>query len=91
MTYLDDILKKGFSHLDFLNGLSNYFRNLLLSKNSSTLKFISSSESFLKKVTDQSEKINIKRIIKSIRIINASEINYKKRPHSSIDIFNYNN
>ena len=24
----DEILKKGFSHLDFLNGLSNYFRNL---------------------------------------------------------------
>ena len=86
LTYLDDILKKGFSHLDFLNGLSNYFRNLLLSKNSSTLRFISSSESFLKKVTDQSEKINIKRIIKSIRIINASEINYKKSKNKRLHI-----
>lgn len=86
LTYLDDILKKGFSHLDFLNGLSNYFRNLLLSKNSSTLRFISSNESFLKKVTDQSEKINIKRIIKSIRIINASEINYKKSKNKRLHI-----
>ena len=41
----DEILKKGFSHLDFLNGLSNYFRNLLLSNNSNTLRFINSDES----------------------------------------------
>jgi len=77
LIYLDEVLKKGFSHIDFLNGLSNYFRNLLLSNNSTTLKFISSEESILKKISNQSEKINIKKIIKSIGIINSSEVNYK--------------
>ena len=77
LVYLDEVLKKGFSHMDFLNGLSNYFRNLLLSNDSATLKFISSEESILKKISNQSEKINIKKIIKSIGIINSSEVNYK--------------
>ena len=86
LIYLDDLFKKGFSHLDFLNGLSNYFRNLLLSKNSNTLKYISSKESILKKITDQSEKINIKKIVKSIGIINASEINYKKSKNKRLHV-----
>ena len=86
LIYLDDILKKGFSHLDFLNGLSNYFRNLLLSKNSNTLKYISLKESILKKITNQSDKINVKKIVKSIGIINASEINYKKSKNKRLHV-----
>jgi len=86
LIYLDDILKKGFSHLDFLNGLSNYFRNLLLSKNSNTLKYISSKESILKEITNQSDKINVKKIIKSIGIINASEMNYKKSKNKRLHV-----
>ena len=86
LTYLDNIFKKGFSHLDFLSGLSNHFRNLLLSRNSSTLKFINSSESVLKKVVDQSEMTSIKKILKSIGIINASEINYKKSKNKRLHI-----
>ena len=86
LIYLDDILKKGFSHLDFLNGLSNYFRNLLLSKNSTTLKYISSKKTYLNKITDQSNKINVKKIVKSIGIINASEINYKKSKNKRLHV-----
>jgi len=86
LTYLDNIFKKGFSHLDFLSGLSNHFRNLLLSRNYSTLKFINSSESVLKKVVDQSEMTSIKKILKSIGIVKASEINYKKSKNKRLHI-----
>ena len=82
----DEILKKGFSHLDFLNGLSNYFRNLLLSNNSNTLRFINSDESILKKIINQSEKINIKKIVKSIAIINSAEIKYKLSKNKRLHI-----
>ena len=83
---LDEILKKGFSHLDFLNGLSNYFRNLLLSKSESTLKFINSEESVLKQIIVQSDKLKTKKIIKSISVINSSEIKYKQSKNKRLHI-----
>ena len=83
---LDEILKKGFSHLDFLNGLSNYFRNLLLSKSESTLKFINSEEPVLKQIIVQSDKLKTKKIIKSISVINSSEIKYKQSKNKRLHI-----
>ncbi|MBK77520.1 MAG: DNA polymerase III, subunit gamma and tau [Flavobacteriaceae bacterium] len=86
LIYLDEILKKGFSHLDFLNGLSNYFRNLMLSKNSNTLKYINSEKSILNKIINQSKNIKIKSIIKCIGIINFSEINYKESKNKRLHV-----
>ena len=83
---IDEILKKGFSHLDFLSGLSNYFRNLMLSKNRDTLKFINSKESVLNKIILQSNKLEMKTIIKSISIINSSEIQYKQSKNKRLHI-----
>jgi len=83
---IDEILKKGFSHLDFLNGLSNYFRNLMLSKNRDTLKFINSKESLLNKIILQSDKLEMKTIIRSISIINSSEIQYKQIKNKRLHI-----
>ena len=83
---IDEILKKGFSHLDFLSGLSNYFRNLMLSKNRDTLKFINSKESVLNKIILQSDKLEMKTIIKSISIINSSEIQYKQSKNKRLHI-----
>ena len=83
---INDILKKGFSHLDFLNGLSNYFRNLMLSKNRDTLKFINSKESVLNKIILQSDKLEMKTIIKAISVINSSEIKYKQSKNKRLHI-----
>ena len=83
---IDEILKKGFSHLDFLSGLSNYFRNLMLSKNQDTLKFINSKEPVLNKIILQSDKLEMKTIIKSISIINSSEIKYKQSKNKRLHI-----
>ena len=83
---IDEILKKGFSHLDFLSGLSNYFRNLMLSKNQDTLKFINSKESVLNKIVLQSNKLEMKTIIKSISIINSSEMQYKLSKNKRLHI-----
>ena len=83
---IDEILKKGFSHLDFLSGLSNYFRNLMLSKNKDTLKFINSKEPVLNKIILQSDKLEMKTIIKSISIINSSEIKYKQSKNKRLHI-----
>ncbi len=83
---IDEILKKGFSHLDFLSGLSNYFRNLMLSKSQDTLKFINSKEPVLNKIILQSDKLEMKTIIKSISIINSSEIKYKQSKNKRLHI-----
>ncbi len=83
---INEILKKGFSHLDFLSGLSNYFRNLMLSKNKDTLKFINSKEPVLNKIILQSDKLEMKTIIKSISIINSSEIKYKQSKNKRLHI-----
>ena len=73
----NDIILKGFESFNLLNGLSNHFRNLLLSQNEKLVEIMEVSETDKVKYLEQAKKINIEFIEEGIEILNQFEINYK--------------
>ena len=73
----NDIILKGFESFNLLNGLSNHFRNLLLSQNEKLVEIMEVSETDKIKYLEQAKKINIQFIEEGIEILNQFEINYK--------------
>tara|TARA_B110000014_G_scaffold134868_1_gene93290 strand:- start:1146 stop:2762 length:1617 start_codon:yes stop_codon:yes gene_type:complete len=73
----NDIILKGFESFNLLNGLSNHFRNLLLSQNEKLVEIMEVSETDKVKYLEQAKKINIQFIEEGIEILNQFEINYK--------------
>ena len=80
----NDILKKGFESSALLNGLSNHFRNLLLSKNEKLIEIMEVSNSEKSKYINQSKSIPTSFIEESLEILNQFEINYKRSNDNKI-------
>ena len=80
----NDILKKGFESSALLNGLSNHFRNLLLSKNEKLIEIMEVSNSKKSKYINQSKSIPTSFIEESLEILNQFEINYKRSNDNKI-------
>lgn len=73
----NEIILKGFESFNLLNGLSNHFRNLLLSQNEKLVEIMEVSESDKVKYLDQVNRISLDFIVEGIEILNEFEINYK--------------
>ena len=80
----NEILQKGFESYSLLNGLSNHFRNLLLSKNKKLVEILEVSDNEKSKYIDQSSKIETEFIEKALEVLNKFEINYKQSSDSKI-------
>lgn len=77
MLTFDDILKKGFDGHNFLIGLGEHLRNLLVSKDPQTISLIEVSESLKKRYIEQSQKCNLTFLLKSLALISKTDVNYK--------------
>ncbi|MDP1800169.1 MAG: DNA polymerase III subunit gamma/tau [Bacteroidota bacterium] len=77
MLTFDDILKKGFDGHNFLIGLGEHLRNLLVSKDPQTVSLIEVSESLKKRYIEQSQKCNLTFLLKSLALISKTDVNYK--------------
>lgn len=73
----NEIIQRGFESINLLSGLSNHFRNLLLSKNDDLIKIMEVSDDDKLKFKNHSETINTNFIKKGLEILNSFEINYK--------------
>ncbi len=73
----NEIILKGFESFNLLNGLSNHFRNLLLSQNEKLVEIMEVSETDKVKYLDQVKRIALDFIVEGIEILNEFEINYK--------------
>ena len=80
----NEILLKGFESFNLLNGLSNHFRNLLLSKNEKLVEIMEVSESEKIKYIEQAKSIDTSFIEKTLEILNEFEINYKQSSNHKI-------
>ncbi len=74
----DKIISNGFDELDFIVGLSNHFRNLILSKNKGTSEMLEIGAIFQKKYVSLSEKLKINFILSSIDLISKCELDYRE-------------
>ena len=73
----NDILSKGFDGHHFIAGLASHFRDLLVSKNPSTLSLLEMGEAAQKLYGQQSQKVSQDFLLKGIDIANDCDLKYK--------------
>jgi DNA polymerase-3 subunit gamma/tau len=74
---LDEILKKGFDAHNFIVGLSEHLRNLLISQDARTINLMEVPDSIKKKYLDQASVSSPSLLLSWLNIANQCDINYK--------------
>jgi DNA polymerase-3 subunit gamma/tau len=74
---LDEIIRKGFDGQNFIVGLSEHLRNLLVSQDSRTVQLIEVPVSVQKKYADQARAAAPSLLLSWLNIANQCDINYK--------------
>lgn len=77
MVVFDDILKRGFDGHNFIIGLGEHLRNLLVSKDALTLSLLELSDSLKKKYDEQSKVCTVQFLLKALSIISKTDVSYK--------------
>ena len=73
----NEIVNNGFDGQNFINGLSEHFRKLLLSKNEKTASIFSINQSLKQKYLSQSQQIEISFLIEALKLSNECDLKYK--------------
>ncbi|UBM61900.1 DNA polymerase III subunit gamma/tau [Candidatus Sulfidibacterium hydrothermale] len=85
---LDEILQNGFDGQDFLSGLNDHFRNLLVAKNKTTAKLLQTSPALRKHYEEQAARCSTALLFQALDICNQYDLDYKssnnKRLHVEI-------
>ncbi|MGI4805977.1 MAG: DNA polymerase III subunit gamma/tau, partial [Janthinobacterium lividum] len=74
---LNEILANGFDGYHFTTGLASHFRNLLVGKDTSTLKLLEVSESIRKKYEQQAQQISASFLVSALNLANQCDLQYK--------------
>ena len=73
----DELLQKGFDELQFITGLGNHFRNLMVSKENKTLHLLEVSASSEEKFKEQSAKAALPLLLNAIDLTSKCELDYR--------------
>ncbi len=73
----DEVLSKGFNALYFISGLSRHLRNLLVSKDSSTLKLLELAPALIEKYRNQCGKCSFKFLYEALAATVKCEADYR--------------
>ncbi len=82
----DEILSKGFDGSHFISGLSEHFRNLLVSKDVATLKLLEVSEGIKAKYLQQSQASSVSFLLSALNIANQCELSYKLSKNQRLQV-----
>jgi DNA polymerase-3 subunit gamma/tau len=82
----DEILANGFDGAHFISGLSEHFRNLLVSKDQSTLKLLEVSEGIKTKYLQQSQASTVSFLLSAMNIANQCDLNYKLSKNQRLQV-----
>lgn len=82
----DEILAKGFDGSHFISGLSEHFRNLLVSKDTATLKLLEVSEGIKAKYLQQSQASSVSFLLSAMNIANQCDLNYKLSKNQRLQV-----
>jgi DNA polymerase III subunit gamma/tau len=73
----DEILKQGFDGHNFIVGISEHFRNLLVCKDVSTLKLLEVADDVKKKYSEQAQQCSVSFLMSCLNIANTCDLQYK--------------
>lgn len=82
----DEILKKGFDGHNFITGLSEHLRDLMVCKDPATIELIQVSESAKERYIAQSQKSQISFLLSALNICNQCDINYKASKNQRLHV-----
>lgn len=74
----NDILRKGFDGNHFITGLTSHFRNLLVSRDPSTLQLLEAGASIRDRYQAQAQKCTPQFLYKSMKLCNDCDLNYRQ-------------
>jgi DNA polymerase-3 subunit gamma/tau len=73
----NEILENGFDGHHFINGLADHLRDILISKDESTIKLLEKSSSLKTRYLDQSKNCEIHFLLSALNLCNDCDIQYK--------------
>lgn len=86
LLFFDEILAKGFDGSHFISGLTEHFRNLLVGKDTETLKLLEVSEGIRKKYISQAQASSVSFLLSAMNIANVCDLNYKLSKNQRLQV-----
>src|SRR5690554_5036247 len=77
LVVFDEILNKGFDGHNFIIGLAQHLRNLMMCNNPKTLALIETSDSIRQRYQEQSKLCSVRFIFKALEVLNDADVQYK--------------
>jgi DNA polymerase-3 subunit gamma/tau len=77
MLLFDEVLKKGFDGSHFITGLSSHFRDLLVSRDASTLPLLQVGAAIAQRYEEQARKCEPKFLYRAMKLCNDCDLNYR--------------
>jgi DNA polymerase-3 subunit gamma/tau len=82
----DEILKKGFDGHNFIVGLSEHFRDLLVVKDEATVQLLQVSESARDRYLQQTQQASVSFLLSALNLANSCDINYKSSKNQRLHV-----
>ena len=82
----DEILNKGFDGHNFIVGLSEHFRNLLVCKDKATVKLLEVSEGIQEKYLQQAKETPLSFLLTTLNIGSQCDMNYKSSKNQRLHV-----
>lgn len=73
----NEILANGFDGHNFISGLAEHFRNLLVCKDPATLSLLETGQNIRERYKVQSEKSSVPFLLRALKVVNNCDVNYK--------------
>lgn len=73
----NEILSNGFDGHNFISGLAEHFRNLLVCKDPATLELLEAGKNIRERYKAQSEKSSVPFLLRALKVVNNCDVNYK--------------
>lgn len=82
----DEILKKGFDGHNFIIGLTEHLRDLMVCKDPATINLIQVSDSAKERYLKQSQEANLSFLLSALNICNQCDIHYKASKNQRLHV-----
>ena len=82
----DEILKKGFDGHNFIIGLSEHLRNLLVCKDTLTLQLLEVSENVKLRYNEQCQQVPVIYLLKALSLLNKCDVSYKSAKNQRLHV-----
>lgn len=82
----DQVLSNGFDGSHFVSGLSDHFRNLLVAKDTETVRLLEVSQGIKERYLSQSKEANTGLLLSALNIANQCEINFKNSRNQRLQV-----